>query len=82
MKNRKKKYFSLSLLAVLALLTFGGCGKKEKDPASTEVMKITISPEATPTEAPKNVNPDAVITNGQLTMINEYKNGGEKSAGE
>ena len=64
----------LMMVSILCVCTlFSGCGKeKETDAASTQVLEITITPAVTPTPAPGEVNPDAVITNGNLTMVNEY----------
>ena len=36
------------------------------------VMKITPIPSPTPTEAPRQVNKDAVAQSGNVTMVNEY----------
>jgi hypothetical protein len=45
------------------------------------VIKIAITPKATPTEEPEKINPDAVVTNGSITMVNEYtKNNISESA--
>ncbi len=43
------------------------------------VIKISTAPEPTATPDPKTVDPDAVTTNGNLTMVNEYlaENGSE-----
>ena len=42
------------------------------------MIKISTAPEPTATPDPKTVDPDAVTTNGNLTMVNEYlaENGG------
>lgn len=58
----------------LACLCLSGCGK-EKDPSTTEVMKLSVTPEATPTPTPKVIDPSAVTTSGELTMVNEYRAG-------
>jgi hypothetical protein len=71
MKMRKRLALG-SLLAVMSISLLCGCGQKEKDPSMTEVMKISITPKATPTEEPERMNPDAVVTNGSITMVNEY----------
>jgi hypothetical protein len=55
------------------VLAATGCKAKEKDPSTTEVMKITITSTPVPTEEPESVHPDAVISNGGITMINEYR---------
>ena len=58
---------------LLSCSLFSGCGcAKEKDPESQQVMEITITPEPTPTPDPMEINPDAVVTNGNMTMVNEY----------
>ena len=43
------------------------------------VIKISTAPEPTATPDPKTVDPDAVTSNGNLTMVNEYlaENGSE-----
>lgn len=79
MKRMMRKLMLASLLAALCLLAAGcGCGtKKEPDPESSEVMEISITPEATPTPEPSAVPSAAVTTNGNLTMVNGYlANGG------
>jgi preprotein translocase subunit Sec63 len=72
MKINKKKIAILCmvLLSVLA----SGCGKeKTVDEASSQVIQISVAPvEATPTPAPDQVDSAAVITNGNLTMVNNY----------
>ena len=61
------------LLLICSLLTGCGCGKKkERDKTSEEVVRISITPEVTPTPIPEQVNPDAVVTNGGITMVNQY----------
>ena len=47
-------------------------GKKKTDPASEQVLKISITPEPSPTPAPEEIDPEAVVTNGNLTMVNSY----------
>lgn len=50
-----------------------GCGKKKAaDPETEEVIKISITPEATPTTAPEQVNSDAVVSSNGVTMVNSY----------
>ena len=69
----------------MPFVTGCGCGKKkEKDPAQQQVLKITITPEATPTPKPDEVNAAAVVTNGNITMVNGYlaKEGGTDDNGE
>ena len=60
-----------------ALLT--GCGSKKKNAEEESVIKISTAPEPTATPDPKTVDPDAVTSNGNLTMVNEYlaENGSE-----
>ena len=77
-KNIKKLFLAAGLLAISgALLT--GCGSKKKTDAADSVIKISTAPEPTVTPDPKTVDPDAVTTNGNLTMVNEYlaENGGQ-----
>lgn len=56
-----------------------GCGSKKKNAEDESVIKISTAPEPTATPAPEEIDPDAVTTNGDLTMVNEYlaENGGE-----
>ena len=61
----------IALAVLLACCLLTGC-KKEKDPEGQQVMEITITPEPSPTPEPSEINPDAVVTNGNLTMVNEY----------
>ena len=77
-KNIKRLFLAAGLLAISgALLT--GCGSKKKTDAADSVIKISTAPEPTVTPDPKTVDPDAVTTNGNLTMVNEYlaENGGQ-----
>ena len=60
-KITAKKITVLSVLMFCAFLSGCGCGKKKKDPA-----------EPSPTPKPEEVNQDAVVTNGNITMVNEY----------
>lgn len=81
-----KKYMRLPALSVCllaaALFVAGcGCGKKNTDPETQEVLKISITPEPSPTAAPETVNSDAVVTNGGITMVNSYLSGGNGTAG-
>lgn len=46
--------------------------EEKTDPASEQVLKISITPEPSPTPAPEEINPEAVVTNGNLTMVNSY----------
>ena len=82
-----KRAAAATVIALLCISAAGcGCGKKEKDPASEQVLKITITPEPTPTPAPEEMNPDAVVTNGNITMVNGYLaekgTGSENQSGE
>lgn len=77
-KNIKRLFLAAGLLTMSgALLT--GCGSKKKTDAADSVIKISTAPEPTVTPDPKTVDPDAVTTNGNLTMVNEYlaENGGQ-----
>mgnify|MGYP002728050745 FL=1 len=70
-KNIKKLFLAAGLLAMTgALLT--GCGSKKKNAEEESVIKISTAPEPTATPDPKTVDPDAVTSNGNLTMVNEY----------
>ncbi|MDO4338098.1 MAG: hypothetical protein Q4C91_08445 [Eubacteriales bacterium] len=83
MVKTHKGQILLPVLAGLCIFLSGcGCGqKKEQDPAGQQVLKITITPAVTPTLAPSEVNPDAVVTNGNLTMVNSYLEA-ESAAGQ
>ena len=72
MKINKKKIAILCMI-LLSVLT-SGCGKeKTVDEASSQVIQISVAPvEATPTPAPDQVDSAAVVTNGNLTMVNNY----------
>ena len=74
MKLSARKVMAAGIFCLTAFLLTGcGCGKaKEKDAMTEEVIKITITPEPTATPVPEQVNPDAVVTNGNVTMVNEY----------
>ncbi len=77
-KNIKKLFLAVGLLAMTgALLT--GCGSKKKNAEAESVIRISTAPEPTATPDPKTVDPDAVTSNGNLTMVNEYlaENGSE-----
>ena len=77
-KNIKKLFLAAGLLAMTgALLT--GCGSKKKNAEEESVIKISTAPEPTATPDPKTVDSDAVTSNGNLTMVNEYlaENGSE-----
>lgn len=68
-ENNLKKMFMFSVL--LGCCFISGCGK-EKDPEAEQVLEITIAPELTPTPDPSEIDPAAVVTSGNLTMVNEY----------
>lgn len=76
-KMRRGTAAAIILLCVFA----AGCGKKERDPASEQVLKISITPEATPTPAPDEIDPSAVVSSGNITMINSYLAEGNSSSG-
>lgn len=82
MKYGKKKAAALGMLLVCGLLSGCGCGKKNgADESGEKVLQITITPEPSPTMSPEEANPDAVVTNGNITMVNEYLAGKAGSAG-
>ena len=69
----------LAAILLVIIVFAGSCacarknsGTKEPDAASMGVMKITPIPSPTPTEAPRQVNKDAVAQSGNVTMVNEY----------
>ena len=72
MKINKQKIIVLCM--ILACITASGCGKeKVVDEESSKVIQISVAPVAvTPTPAPDQINADAVVTNGNLTMVNGY----------
>lgn len=73
MKERRIKQIIGTAGLLLCLFAGGcGCGKKETDPAEEKVLEITITPVVTPTPQPSEINPDAVTTNGDITMVNSY----------
>ena len=76
-KNANKLFLVAGLLAMSAVL-LTGCGSRKKTDAADSVIKISTAPEPTATPDPKTVDPDAVTSNGNLTMVNEYlaENGG------
>ena len=57
---KKYKYLA-AVLGISMVLTMAGCGKKQDSVV-----------EATPTPAPDQVDSAAVVTNGNLTMVNNY----------
>ena len=65
--------FDVKVFFVCLLLAVCGCGeKKEKDPTREEIIKISITPMPSPTPAPAERAPEAVVTEGNLTMVNEF----------
>ena len=74
MKHRFQKMAAVgAVLLACAVVSGCGCGKAKKpDEKSQGVMEITITPAATPTPDPGQMNPAAVSTNGTLTMVNGY----------
>ena len=76
-KNIKRLFLAAGLLAMTGIL-LTGCGSKKKNAEDESVIKISMAPEPTATPDPKTVDPDAVTTHGNLTMVNEYlaENGG------
>ena len=80
-KNIKKLFLAAGLLAITgALLT--GCGSKKKNAEEESVIKISTAPEPTATPDPKTVDPDAVTSNGNLTMTPAASDGSTDTAGE
>lgn len=71
-----KIYKKMMLVSVAAMLSIFICGcgeKKAADQEASQVIQISIAPESvTPTPAPEQIDPAAVTTNGNLTMVNEY----------
>lgn len=61
-------------VAVMLSIFICGCGeKKVADQEASQVIQISIAPESvTPTPTQDQIDPVAVATNGNLTMINEY----------
>ena len=82
-KTRSRLLLTGAVLLMCTLLAGCGCGKKKAvDPETEEVIKISITPELTPTTAPEQVNSDAVVSSGGVTMVNSYldENAGSTSA--
>ncbi len=82
-KTRSRLLLTGAVLLMCTLLAGCGCGKKKAvDPETEEVIKISITPEPTPTTAPEQVNSDAVVSSGGVTMVNSYldENAGSTSA--
>ena len=66
------KKIGIIFLACL-LMMLPGCGKEEEvDLTKQEIIKISITPMPSPTPAPSEIAPEAVVTEGNLTMVNEY----------
>lgn len=77
----KCRFTAAAAVFFAAALVMSGCGgKKEADPETQEVIKISVTPEPTPTEAPEVTNPDAVTTSGNVTMVNGYTKNGTAGA--
>ena len=72
MKIYKKYIVALGLAFMCLMLAGCGCGKKSDDPASQQVLKISITPEPSPTPEPDQIDSAAVVTNGNITMVNTY----------
>lgn len=72
MKHTERKRHLFLILSILAAVSLTGCGKKEKDPNASEVMKLQLTPEATPTPVPEDADPKAVSSKGSVKMVNEY----------
>ena len=72
MKKIKQKMIVLCMVLFCTAVT--GCGKeKVVDEESSHVIQISLPPvNVTPTPDPEQVSADAVVTNGNLTMVNGY----------
>lgn len=82
-KIRSRLLLTGAVLLMCTLLAGCGYGKKKAvDPETEEVIKISITPEPTPTTAPEQVNSAAVVSSGGVTMVNSYldENAGSTSA--
>lgn len=71
-KNTARKLVVVSVLLLCVFMAGCGCGKKKKDPATQQVLKISITPEPSPSPEPDKIDQDAVVKNGNITMVNEY----------
>ncbi|MDO4519427.1 MAG: hypothetical protein Q4B47_03910 [Eubacteriales bacterium] len=60
------------LIAALLSISLIGCGKKEKDAATQQVLKITITPTPVITPEAEEINPNAIVTKDNVTMTNLY----------
>lgn len=77
-KSYRKALFLMCILVSCSLVSGCGCGKKkDQDLEGQQVLQISITPQPTPTPDPAEVNPDSVVTNGNVTMVNEYLAGGQ-----
>lgn len=66
---------AVGLLLIVIFIGKCACSKKSSTPqdeSSMGVMTITVAPSPTPTEVPRQVSSDAAVTNGNVTMVNEY----------
>ena len=72
MKKSKQKMIVLCMVLLCTVVV--GCGKeKVVDEESSQVIQISLPPvNVTPTPDPQQVSADAVVTNGNLTMVNGY----------
>lgn len=71
--SKAVRYIFAGCVAALCVIMAGcGCGKKKTDPSAEQVLKISITPEPTPTLAPDTVNASAVTTSGDVSMVNLY----------
>lgn len=79
-KTYSKACFGIAFFLSCCLLSGCGCGKKKDvDPKASQVLKISITPNPTPTPDPVEAHPDSVVTNGNVTMVNEYLAGGQEN---
>ena len=73
--KKQKKIICTAVVLCTCLLFGSGCGKKKTEDAETsQVIQISIAPEQSEavTPTPQQTNSAAVVTNGNLTMVNEY----------
>ena len=71
-KNNARQLVVVSVLLLCVVMAGCGCGKKKKDPATQQVLKISITPEPSPSPEPDKMDQNAVVKNGNITMVNEY----------